>query len=233
MTIDLHSLLAPYALDALDPTEAEMFEDHLVVCAECRTEQAGFVNTAARLGSAQHIPVPEGMRDRVLAAVAATPQERPVVVAFARRKTLRRTVSRLASAAAVAVAIVGIGAYAGEHDQANNEHSRNVAITSILAQPDSSTKSQTLDAGGNVRVIYSASAKAVVVATSGLPALKDGKVYQVWIIKGDDYMPKDVFATEASIVLKNTARTDRVAITVEPRGGSKQPTTAAIATIPV
>ena len=52
MTIDAHTLLAPYAMDALDDAEREAFETHLEVCEECREELAGFVETAARLGAA-------------------------------------------------------------------------------------------------------------------------------------------------------------------------------------
>lgn len=233
MTSDPHGLLAAYALDALDADENDVFEDHLQLCADCRSEFAGFRATAARLADAQPMSAPVDMWERVMVAIAATPQERPVVVAFTRRRRLRRTISQVASAAAVITAVVGVGAYAGAHDQANHELSRNVAITSVLTQPDSSTKSQILDNGGNIRVIYSSSAKAAVVATSGLPALGDGRVYQIWIIKGDDYMPQGVFATSASMVLRGAAKADRIAITIEPRGGSKLPTTAAIATIAV
>ena len=54
MTTDLHSLVAPYALDALDPHERARYEAHLEDCADCRSELAGFRATAARLGELEN-----------------------------------------------------------------------------------------------------------------------------------------------------------------------------------
>ncbi len=44
---ELHSLVAPYALDALNESDARSFEEHLALCERCREELAG----AARGGS--------------------------------------------------------------------------------------------------------------------------------------------------------------------------------------
>ena len=52
MTQDLHALSGAYALDALDPQEAQHFEEHLDHCAACRREVVEFQATAAQLGEA-------------------------------------------------------------------------------------------------------------------------------------------------------------------------------------
>ena len=62
MTQDPHSLLAPYALDALDQDERAAFEAHLDRCSDCQTELGGFVATAGRLGSADESAPPAPLR---------------------------------------------------------------------------------------------------------------------------------------------------------------------------
>ena len=76
MTHDLHTLAAPYALDALDPHERARFEGHLDQCAECRQELRGFHLTALRLAEAEADTPPPALRARLLAEVSATAQTR-------------------------------------------------------------------------------------------------------------------------------------------------------------
>jgi anti-sigma factor RsiW len=46
MSEELHSLVAPYALDALDATDERSFEEHLALCERCRGELAGLREAA-------------------------------------------------------------------------------------------------------------------------------------------------------------------------------------------
>src|SRR6516162_7075522 len=72
---DLHSLAAPYALDALDTgAEQDRLERHLNRCDDCTGEVRGFRETATRLGMAATQQPPPHMRDRVMEAVARTQQ---------------------------------------------------------------------------------------------------------------------------------------------------------------
>jgi anti-sigma-K factor RskA len=233
MTTDLHSLLAPYALNALDSWERERFETHLEQCADCRAELAGFVGTAARLGEAAHQNPPAELRDRLMAAVASTPQERPVVTALAQRGGLRRTLPRLAVAAAFLVGTVGVGGYVAERNQADNYRADSQAITSVLAAPDANTSVKTFGKTGRVRMISSASKDSAVIVASNLPALTHSRVYQVWLVKDDSPASQGTFASSGTMIMKGLHGVDHVAITVEPKGGSKQPTTAPISTIAV
>lgn len=233
MTTDLHSLMAPYALNALDAWERERFETHLEQCDECRAELAGFLTTAARLGEAAHQGPPAELRDRLLAAVATTPQERPVVTALAQRGRLRRTLPRLAMAAAFLVGTVGVGGYVAERNQADNYRADSQAITSVLAAADAQTSVKSFGSGGRVQLISSASKDSAVIVASDLPNLKDSKVYQVWLVKNDSPKSQGTFASSGAMVMKGLVGVDHVAITVEPKGGSKQPTTAPISTIAV
>ncbi len=70
--------------------------------------------------------------------------------------------------------------------------------------------------------------RAVLVAED-MPPAPEGKTYQIWVIKGDTPRPSGLFEAEgnsiAAVVEKTVEGADAVAVTVEPEGGSKQPTT--------
>lgn len=234
MTTDLHSLLAPYVLDALDPDERSRFEAHLDQCPECRAELAGLQATATRLAEAQSQTPPAALRQRLLSTIATVPQERPVVTAISGRgAALRRRVPQLVAAAALAVAVAGGGGYLVERDRADEQQQQNVAITSVLGAADAETTSRTFPDGGTVRLVTSASRDAAVVVADGLPALDDGKVYQVWLVKSSVPESQGTFSRSGAMVMKELATADQVAVTVEPQGGSKKPTTPPIVDVPV
>ncbi len=233
MTVDLHSLMAPYALDALDREERSRFEAHLDQCVDCQLELAGFTETAVRLGDAVSHTPPPALRERLLADIGNTPQERPIVTALAERRGLRRTLPRLAMAAAFLIGAVGVGGYVVESQNAEAEHSENVAMTTVLSADDVTTANKTFDTGGSVKMYSSASVDSAVIIAKGLPAPGDGKVYQVWMIDKSGPTSQGTFETNGKMIMKGVAGADRVAVTVEPSGGSKQPTTAPIATIAV
>ena len=233
MTTDLHSLMAPYALDALAPDERALFEGHLDQCLTCQAELAGFQATAARLGEAVGIAPPAGLRDRLLTEIATTPQERPVVTAITQRRGLRRALPRLAVAAAFLVGAVGIGGYVVERDRSGEEHDRNAAITRVLSSEDAQTVAKTFPTGGNVRMVMSPSKDTAVIFANQLPDPGDGKVYQVWLIEGTGPIDQGTFRTSGDMIMKGITDADSVAVTVEPEGGSKRPTTAPVATIPI
>jgi len=87
--------------------------------------------------------------------------------------------------------------------------------------------------GRHVRLIASETADSAYIVAKSLPGLPDGKVYQVWMVKDDSPTSQGVFVSSGSMVMKGLDGADRVAITVEPKGGSKQPSTPPIATLAV
>ncbi|AWB94128.1 anti-sigma factor [Aeromicrobium chenweiae] len=230
---DLHSLLAPYALNALDREERDRFEAHLDQCTHCQDELAGFVATAARLGDAVGHTPPPALRDRLLAEISQTPQERPVVTALAQRRGLRRTLPRLAMAAAFLIGAAGVGGYVVEHQNASQERQHNAQVQRVLASADAQTVEKVFDDGGNVRMVMSPSKDAAVIFANELPDPGDGKVYQVWLVGAKGPTSQGWFKRSDEMVMDGITRADRVAVTVEPAGGSKQPTSPPIATIPV
>jgi anti-sigma factor RsiW len=101
--MDAHDLTAAYALDALDPDEAEAYERHLSQCEECREQLAELNETAAALAFGAVAPAPPvRLRESILEAAAA---ERTNVVPLLRR----RWVSRGLAVAAAAAACIAVG----------------------------------------------------------------------------------------------------------------------------
>ena len=103
--MDVHDLTAAYALDALEPDEAQRYEEHLGQCEECRTQLAELSESAAPLafGAVSPAPPPR-LRESILAAATA---ERANVVPLPRRSWMPRTL--VAAAAAAAFVAIGFG----------------------------------------------------------------------------------------------------------------------------
>jgi anti-sigma-K factor RskA len=100
--MDAHDLTAAYALDALDPDEAEAYERHLSQCEECREQLAELNETATALALATVAPAPPArLRASILDAAAA---ERSNVVPLLRRRWVARGLA-VAAAAAACIAV--------------------------------------------------------------------------------------------------------------------------------
>ena len=100
--MDLHDLSAAYALDALDPAEAEAYEAHLSQCEECRAQLAELNESVGALAFGAVAPAPPPrLRAAILDAAAA---ERSNVVPLRRRNWTPRVLA-VAAAAAACVAV--------------------------------------------------------------------------------------------------------------------------------
>lgn len=231
-TTDLHGLIGPYALDALDPHERTSFEFHLDQCAECREELSGFLETAARLGQTEEVSPPPALRAQILDAARQTSQHRPVVE-LAQRK-IRRRVPQLVAAAAIALALAGGTTAVVQSQRVNDLETANSQMKSVLTAEDVTSSSGSTKDGGTVRVLASKSHDAAVVVGAALPRLSDGRVYQVWTMHDGRPKPAGVIGSEPGMVyVPKVGTADAVAVTVEPAGGSERPTTDAIAVTPV
>jgi anti-sigma-K factor RskA len=234
MTNDLHHLAAPYALDAVEPDERNRFESHLAVCEQCQAELAGFLATAARLGEAEATAPPAGLRDRVVGLAGTTQQEHPVVTALAQRSRLRRIAPRIAMAAAIAVAVVGIGGFIVEHERAEDLSADRTRFTTLMTADDATTTEGAVAGGGTLRVTASPTRDAAVVVGSSLDPLDPGRTYQVWRMKDNKPTSAGMLGRGSGLLyVDGIDDTDAFAVSVEPAGGSDQPTTEPIALAPV
>jgi anti-sigma-K factor RskA len=77
-----------------------------------------------------------------------------------------------------------------------------------------------------------------VVTASGLPPPKAGKVYQLWLIgaHGNSIRSEGLLATHdgssGPVLISGVLRGDLFGITLEPRGGTVQPTVPPFVAIP-
>jgi anti-sigma-K factor RskA len=97
--------------------------------------------------------------------------------------------------------------------------------------------------GGRTTVVLSAELRELVVSTSGLPVLTSGKVYQLWLIgpsqtaatavRSAGLLPAATSGLTAPYLASGLVGGDKLGITVEPAGGTKQPTTTPIVLLPI
>jgi Anti-sigma-K factor rskA/Putative zinc-finger len=246
---DLHTLTGAYALDAVDTAERERIQRHLARCPSCAQEARGLHETATRLALASAEPPPPELRARVLAAVAATRQSGPASEpGVAPRAALRGArpghaagrrrfrVPRLAAAVtALAVAAVVVLAVLQVSTQSRLSHaqSQQQALAAVLAAPDARTATATAQHGGTVTVVYSRSEHRLIFTTAGLPKLPSGQVYELWLMRPKDNRPAGLLSVQsgdrtAPVLAAGLRPGDQTGLTIEPAGGTDQPTTSPI-----
>ncbi|MEU2507318.1 anti-sigma factor [Streptomyces sp. NPDC007863] len=234
---DLHSLTAPYALHALDAAEREAFDAHLAHCEECRGEVAEFEATAARLASAVAQDLPDEFRQRTLTAVEGVRQLPPRVPAtrpatgIARRLRRRAVPLALAASIAAAVAFAGLAAW----QQQGNEDARRRAlqaerrlevVSGVLAAPDARTVHGRTTNGALATVVTSDRQNRAVFTATGLPAPAPGHTYQLWLDHEGTMRPAGLLGSDGTVLVDgDPADATAVGLTLEPDGGSAQPTT--------
>ena len=241
---DLHGLSGAYALDALTGLELDQFEHHLHRCPPCENEVRGFRETATRLALAVAAPPPAALRERVLAAASVTRQLPPEVretprarVRPARSPWLPRLAVAVTAAAVAAAVALGV-VQSSTQRQLNQAQAENRAVAAVLAAPDARLTVRSTKAGGLATVVASQSRHALIISTSGLPALNGGKVYELWFVAGQTarragLLPAAASGRTAPLMASGLAPGDAVALTVEPAGGTSQPTTKPIVLVPL
>ncbi|MEU6574548.1 anti-sigma factor [Streptomyces sp. NPDC046805] len=244
---DLHSLAAPYALDALDPGERARFDKHLGRCERCAAEVRGLSEDAVRLAWSTAAPAPAALRDRVLAAVRTTAQEPaagrerapqlpphvwgiqppPDRIRAPRMRSLFVPFATTTAAAALVVAgLFAVQAHRSQ-DELNAEQARSRDIAHVLAAPDARAISGKGSRGGSIAVVASAAEGQAVVTLSGYGAPPGGHVRQLWLMR-PHVRPRSLGLFEGGdtpLVATGLGKSaTSLAVTVEPDGGSPQPT---------
>ena len=234
---DRHTLAGAYALDALDDGERRLFEAHLETCADCRAEVAELRATAAYLGAASAVPAPPALRDQVLSQIARTRQlPPPRRTARSARGVPRWTVNVLAAAATVlAVLAISLGVLAWQADQRADDLAAEARrVAAVLAAPDAQNGAAEVAGGGQASVVASETRGEVVLVTEDLPELSADETYQLWLIAAPDDITSagvvDVPDTGDVTFLTagDLGGVTTIALSVEPEGGSEQPTTTPV-----
>ncbi|WTX01044.1 anti-sigma factor (plasmid) [Streptomycetaceae bacterium NBC_01309] len=244
----IHHNTGAYAVHALPADEHAAFERHLTHCETCARETAELVATAARLGLAvQAVPPPE-LKERVMRAITTVRQE-PAARPAVRRSTwpAQRLANLAVAACAAASAVLG-GVAWWEHERAEDARGQardarqQADIAEVLTAPDARAVTAPLADGATATVVVSAHRDRAVLLAAGMPPPAPGTVYQLWFDRNGQMVPAGFLpATTASAASTSTAvlldgpvdRVNAVGVTVEPAGGSPQPTTTPLGLLPI
>ncbi len=239
---DIHALSGAYAVDALDPEERTRFETHLTHCPDCRTEVASLRETAAVLADDAAADPPPALRARILAEIDTVRPLPPLVAGeseeyaggaspSARRWRFGRSSSSLLVAAALALFVaVGVTWWQPWSDTGERVPT---AAERVLAADDAARETQRLPDGAEATLVVSRTQGRAVLLTEEMPPAPQGSVYELWLqTPAGDMEPAGLMPDEPdAVVLLDGDATDATAvgITIEPDGGSEQPTSEPIA----
>ena len=245
---ELHLQTGSYALDALTDEERADFDKHLARCPSCAEEVRGLREAAARLAMATAVTPPPEMRSRVLASALRTrqlpPAGRNLLARAGKRTGPRRLSPSRAGLTAGVLALVAAVAFLlvtqlSTRSQLQRAEASNSAIAAVLAAPDARIETAAATVGGTVTAVMSLREHEAVVTTANVPSLPGTRVYQLWIMtssgaaKSAGLLTVTSSGSTAPVLASGVLPGDRIGITVEPAGGTAQPTTTPVVIMPV
>ena len=207
-------LLGAYALDAVDDVERKRIEQHLAGCDVCAAEVRQLREAATELSTlaGDRERLPDRFTERLMELLEEVhPQRRPRAVRLA------VTVGALA---AVIVAIAGAFFL-------STLPSRDVNDLVASGHPVALHAAGSFEGRGTV---YVGRGRAAVVL-SALPAPGRARTYQLWLIRGG--VPASLGVLGGHDDLRTVVKTNgrgTFAVTNEPAGGSRSPTSAPVLT---
>jgi anti-sigma-K factor RskA len=216
---EMRSLIAPYVLGAVPPEEVPLIRSHIITCEECMAEAERFSEAAASLALlvGDETDLPSGFEDAVIAKVR--PLESPVGVPI-RVKRWRGALGALSAALVLAVAGLGAALIDARSDLSR---SRAAATALVNAAPGFELNGEVAERAK----LIADDGVAVFVAT-GMDDVPDGRTYQLWFIEDGTPISAGTFQPEGGVAVLRIPRTFRsgsvAAVTLEPAGGSDQPT---------
>lgn len=214
MSADVHALSGAYAVNALEAGERGAFEAHLEACGVCRLEVATLQATAARLSSAVVVRPPEVLGCQTIRATTDTAQVSGVVP---RRPSLSRR-GRWIRSIATAAAVLAMAAMTHSAAQTTEMPSARLA-NGLLDTADARIHTVSHEAG-MFRLVTSR-ALGLMTIRAGALAPSSHMTFQLWVIS-DHARSLGVLGDEGFV--RRTPTAGRVAVTIEPAGGSLQPT---------
>ena len=222
----LKELVAPYVLGAVPSDEMAFVRAHILSCDECMAEADSFARVAEQLPLVvEPVELPKGFAERVMAAATAdTPKvKEPVQERTARRFSLVPVLS--AAALILAFAIMT----ASFIQTRNDLHRQEIALSALLRAGDESMGLQ--GTSGAVGKMVAANGHSSLVI-AGLDTAPDNHTYQLWIQQDGEMKSAGTFDVHEGVAVLDTRwdldEYEGAAITIEPSGGSPQPTSQPI-----
>ena len=235
---EVHTLTGAYVCDALGEDERAAFETHMAQCPECASEVAELREVAAILGVAVAERPPAALKDAVDARIQVTRQAPPIVAGMAEQAAESRRRPRpgwragWAVAAALALVVAGLGWRAiDQQDRIDALNHSSTQISQLLAAPDAYSARVSVAGGGSALLVDSRSRDEAAIAFTGLAQAPAGKTYQLWLMTADGSARSAGLmqvSPSTPVIVQGLSGEAQVGMTVEPAGGSAQPTTTPI-----
>lgn len=249
----IEDLLGAYAIDALEPSEANRVRSHVAACPRCLQEVDQHRATIGLVASAAGGEAPAGVWDAIAAAIeqAPGPRREPSAPALIERPPARRALWRrsstwwgAAAAAVAALAAVAIGAQTIRVDHLDHRVNQLSAAArqsgglqgAAGALVDPAAKHLTLTSTrpgarrlGELLLLPSGAAYLVSSALAPLPA---SSTYQLWSVVGGRAVSVGVLGAHPATVaftVDPAVTVTAFLVTVEPAGGVVAPTSAPVA----
>jgi anti-sigma-K factor RskA len=254
MTCEMvRELAAGFVLGALEPAEMKAVGEHLADCLDPHPELAELGGVLPYLAELpEPLEPPPALKARLLASIEAEVAARRVPAAAlaasglmpisidAERARRRPLFSRRVALQAAAVLIVGVLAgwnllLLGQTDAAQHQARLLRAAIAAAGAPGaqvasiSGTAAQPAASGF---VALSTTSHSGYLVVEGLAAVPAGKVYQAWYVARGVTRSAGLMTTAdglAVLALSAADAVEVVAVTIEPAGGSAQPTTPIVA----
>ena len=244
-----------YAIGATTPEESSAIEAALRADPALAAEVASFRDVATAVATATPVTPSPALKGQLMAAVAASAKlggartasgvSRPVLSPSAPRRSAWQPIALAASL----VLAVGLGANTlrlrGELDQVRASvaaldtqlQSRQRTLNTLLeAERDLRVvylQSEAGDAGPGIQFFWNTKQGSAVAHVFRLTPAPDGRDYQIWALVDGKPVSLSVFNSDANgdalveqfTLPASTAGVSAVLVSVEPKGGSVQPTT--------
>lgn len=208
-TEHIDDLIAGYAVNALDDTERARCEQHVAVCPPCRQEVSAAREAAQMLALAvASVHPPLTCKRKLLAKI----EREQFLAAPARPQRSRPALASWVAVAAVALfALTGgwslnlqrqltatraeLTAMRAQAQPMQTQIAQYASMDSMFRDPEVirtlTPQGQTGEVGA--KTFMKAGENDATLVVWGLPALPDGKVYKVWVARGEQQQPLEAF----------------------------------------
>jgi anti-sigma-K factor RskA len=236
MTDDEHTPfrgnIPSYALGALDAEDAAALESHLKTCASCQTELAEYRAVSESLLTAiPPQPPSAALRKHLQSRLPGTQKAtRPHLALSFRQLAFGTVLVFLLSLNLLSLA--QIRTLQRQQTQLLNQMQMDQTTLAMLAYPDTQTLPISGD-GVTGALLLNEDRDAAILIAWDLPSLAEDQIYQIWLIEPNGHRisaglfhPKEdqAYTTQLVSSKQGFSRFTGIGVTVEPAGGSDQPT---------
>lgn len=222
-------LAVPYALHALTDEQRDDVETRVNlegIGTLFYDEVRAIREVMATVSAATAVEPPEALRERVLTS-AVTDNVRTLP----QRRNWRQVFLAVAAVAVIGLGAVGVGLSLRPAQVPSTAEQ-------IFAASDVRTISGELPAGGLATVVFSRERDAAYLVMNNVPPPSAGTVYQMWLLHDGQATPAGVMDSAAvrpstTAVVPDIGDSTALAFTIEPPGGSSQPTSEPFASLPL